>query len=100
MYPTESKAMAALQPMLIKINGEAAFVEKHQATFGTLIQRFIESEKLNELKAMPPGDAFVTRGSQRKFEEHLSWVGFGLESLRCRATNIDRPPISRACVRR
>jgi len=64
LYPTESKALAALQPMLLKINGEEAFVQKRQATFGTLIDRYIEAERLNEIKALPPGDAFVTDGVQ------------------------------------
>ena len=53
----ESKALAALQPMLLKINGEEAFVQKHQATFGTLIDRYIEAERLKEVKALKPGKA-------------------------------------------
>jgi hypothetical protein len=64
LYPTESKALAALQPMLLKINGEEAFVQKRQATFGTLIDRYIEAERLNEVKALPPGEACVKDGVQ------------------------------------
>jgi hypothetical protein len=64
LYPTESKALAALQPLLLKINGEDAFVQKRQATFGTLIDRYIEAERLNEIKALPPGEAFVKDGVQ------------------------------------
>jgi integrase len=63
-YPTESKALAALQPMLLKINGEEAFVQKRQATFGTLIDRYIEAERLKEIKALKPGNAFVKDGVQ------------------------------------
>ena len=59
LYPTESKALAALQPMLLKINGEEAFTQKRQATFGTLIDRYIEAEHLKEVKALRPGEAFV-----------------------------------------
>jgi integrase len=64
LYPTESKALAALQPMLLKINGEDAFVQKRQATFGTLIDRYIEAESLKEVKALKPGNAFVKDGVQ------------------------------------
>jgi integrase len=64
LYPTESKALAALQPMLVKINGEEAFVQKRQATFGTLIDRYIEAERLKEVKALKPGNAFVKDGVQ------------------------------------
>jgi len=64
LYPTESKALAALQPMLLKINGEQAFVQKCQTTFGTLIDRYIEAERLNEIKALRPGNAFVQDGVQ------------------------------------
>jgi len=64
LYPTESKALAALQPMLPKINGEQAFVQKRQVSFGTLIDRYIEAEHLNEVKALPPGEAFVNDGVQ------------------------------------
>jgi integrase len=64
LYPTESKALAALQPMLLKINGEEAFVQKRQATFTTLIDRYIEAERLKEVKALRPGNAFVKDGVQ------------------------------------
>jgi integrase len=64
LYPTESKALAALQPMLLKINGEEAFVQKRQATFGNLIDRYIEAERLKEVKALKPGNAFVKDGVQ------------------------------------
>jgi len=64
LYPTESKALSALQPMLLKINGEQAFVQKREATFGTLIDRYIEAERLKETKAIKPGDAFVKDGVQ------------------------------------
>lgn len=50
--------------MLLKINGEEAFVQKRQATFGTLIDRYIETERLNETKALRPGNAFVKDGVQ------------------------------------
>jgi len=50
--------------MLLKINGEEAFVQKRQATFGTLIDHYIEEERLNEIKALPPGDAFIRDGVQ------------------------------------
>ena len=64
LYPTESKALTAVQPMLLKINGDEAFVQKRQATFGTLINRYIEAERLKEIKALKPGDAFVKDGVQ------------------------------------
>jgi integrase len=64
LYPTESKALAALQPMLVKINGEESFVKKQQATFSTLIDLYIESERLHEVKATRPGDVSVADGLQ------------------------------------
>jgi integrase len=59
LYPTESKALTALQPMLLKINGEEAYTQRYQTTVGTLVERYIESEGLREVKAMPPGEAFT-----------------------------------------
>jgi hypothetical protein len=50
--------------MLLKINGEEAFVQKRQANFGTLIDRYIEAERLKEVKALKPGNAFVKDGVQ------------------------------------
>ena len=32
MYPTESKALAALQPLMLKLNGTEAYTQKKQAT--------------------------------------------------------------------
>jgi hypothetical protein len=64
LYPTESKALAALQPMLVKINGEESFVKKQQATFSTLIDLYIVSERLHEVKATRPGDVSVADGLQ------------------------------------
>jgi integrase len=54
----------AIQPMLLKINGEEAFVQKRQATVGTLIDKYIQDERLIETKAMRPGNAFVKDGVQ------------------------------------
>jgi integrase len=64
LYPTESKALAALQPMRLKINGAQQYVQKQQATMGTLIDRYIEAERLNETKALRPGSAFIQDGVQ------------------------------------
>jgi hypothetical protein len=50
--------------MVLKINGEQVFVRKQQATFNTLIAKYIDAERLNEIKAMRPGDAFVRDGVQ------------------------------------
>jgi integrase len=63
LYPTESKALAA-PSMLLRINGDEAFVQKRQATFGSLIDRYIEVERLKEIKALPPDEAFVKDGVQ------------------------------------
>jgi integrase len=58
-FPTEAKALAHLQITVMKINGDASYVGNKQPTMRVLIDRFIESERLRETKALPPGDAFV-----------------------------------------
>ena len=56
-YPTKAKAMTALAPLLLKINGHESYAEQQKPTFGLVINRFIEDERLREIKAQPPGTA-------------------------------------------
>ncbi len=56
-YPTKAKALAALAPLLLKINGHESYAEQQKPTFGLVIDRFIETERLREIKAQPPGEA-------------------------------------------
>jgi hypothetical protein len=54
-YPTKAKAYAALQPLLLKINGRETYTEQQVPTFGLVIERFIEEERLRQIKAQRPG---------------------------------------------
>ena len=58
-YPTESKALSAVQHLVMKLNGTEAYTQKKQATMAALIQRYIETERLHEVKATRPGEAGV-----------------------------------------
>ena len=59
LYPTEAKARAAVQHRVMELNGTEAFVQKQQATMGALVERFIDSERLREVKALRPGEALI-----------------------------------------
>lgn len=59
LYPTEAKARAAVQHRVMELNGTEAFVQKQQATMGALVERFIETERLREVKALRPGEALI-----------------------------------------
>lgn len=56
LYPTETKAIAAVQALVLKLNGSETYTQKKQATMATLVDRYIESERLIEVKALRPGD--------------------------------------------
>ena len=53
-YPTESKALSAVQHLVMKLNGTEAYTQKKQATMAALIQRYIETERLHTVKATRP----------------------------------------------
>ena len=61
-YPTETKARLALQAQLLKINGPEAFKAHNQPTFGVVIDRFIQEERLVEIMAQRPGEVTITDG--------------------------------------
>jgi len=43
----------------MKLNGNEAFVQKQQATMGALVERYIETERLRDVKALRPGEALI-----------------------------------------
>jgi hypothetical protein len=61
-YPTESKARVALQSQLLKMNGAEAFKAHVEPTFGVVIERYIQEERLEEIMAQPPGQVTITDG--------------------------------------
>jgi integrase len=61
-YPTERKARIALQAQLLKINGPEAFKAHNEPTFGVVIDRFIQEERLVEILAQRPGEVTITDG--------------------------------------
>jgi integrase len=61
-YPTEKKARVALQAQLLMINGPEAFKAHNEPTFGVVIDRFIQEERLVQIMAQPPGEVTITDG--------------------------------------
>jgi integrase len=57
-YPTKAKAYAALAPLLLKINGREAYTEQQVPTFDLIVERFIEEERLRQIKAQRPGEVY------------------------------------------
>jgi len=55
-YPTETKALVALQEQLLKMNGAEAFRAHIEPTFGVVIDRFVKEERLAEILAQIPGE--------------------------------------------
>jgi len=55
-YPTESAARRALQAFLLKTNGSEAYIAQRSPTFGTVLDKFIADERLQEIKAYRPGE--------------------------------------------
>jgi integrase len=55
-YSTESAARRALQAFLLKINGSEAYIAQRSPTFGTVLDKFIADERLQEIKAYRPGE--------------------------------------------
>ncbi len=70
-FPTKAKALAALAPLLLKINGHETYAEQQEPTFGLVIDRFIETERLREIKAQPPGEAL---GDGLRYATALSYL--------------------------
>lgn len=61
-YPTETKVRIALQSKLLELNGPASYRKENKPTFGLVMDRFIESERLIEILAQPPGQVTITDG--------------------------------------
>jgi integrase len=61
-YPTETQARIGLQSQVLQMNGPASYKKQHKPTFGLVIDRFIESERLVEIVAQPPGEITITDG--------------------------------------
>jgi hypothetical protein len=61
-YPTETKVRIALQSKLLELNGPVSYRKENRPTFGLVIDRFIESERLTEILAQPPGQVTITDG--------------------------------------
>ena len=55
-YPTKAKALEALAPLQLKINGTEKYIDQQAPTFRLLVEKFIESERLREIKAQRPGE--------------------------------------------
>jgi integrase len=60
-YPTETAARRALQAQLLGINGNESYIAQRSPTFGTVLDKFIVEERLEEIMARRPGE-FVDDG--------------------------------------
>ena len=61
-YPTETSVRIALQSKLLEINGPTWYKKQNKPTFGVIIDRFIQTERLEEIVAQPPGELTITDG--------------------------------------
>jgi integrase len=61
-YTTETKVRIALQSKLLELNGPASYKKENKPTFGLVIDRFIELERLTEILAQPPGQVTIRDG--------------------------------------
>ena len=61
-YPTETSVRIALQSKLLEINGPTSYKKQNKPTFGVIIDRFIQTERLEEIVAQPPGELTITDG--------------------------------------
>jgi integrase len=61
-FPTETQVLIALQSKLLTLNGPASYRKENKPTLGLVIDRFIESERLIEIAAQPPGEITITDG--------------------------------------
>jgi integrase len=68
-YRTESDALRAAEALRLKVNEEAAL--DHTITFGALVDRFIDDERLLDVIAQPPG---VTRSSGLRYSTACSYL--------------------------
>jgi hypothetical protein len=83
-YPTETKVRIALQSKLLELNGPASYRKENKPTFSLVIDRFIESERLVEILAQPPGQVTITDGVAYStasgyvfyLRKHLGTAGF------------------------
>jgi hypothetical protein len=60
--PTEAKARIALQEQLLRINGSETYRAHVEPTFGVVIDRFIQEERLVEIMAQPPDEVVINDG--------------------------------------
>lgn len=56
-HPTKRAVMKAVQPILLRVNGCDAYCMREQPTFGVLIERFIQEERIREIVAQEVGAA-------------------------------------------
>jgi integrase len=77
-YPTETTARRALQAQLLGINGNESYIAQRSPTFGTVLDKFIAEERLNEIKARRPGEVVddglkfsTTTGYLSVIKQHL-----------------------------
>ncbi len=61
-YPTESKALVRLQGDLLRINGPQAYRAQNKPTVGSLIDRFLSEERIDEILNQKPGETTITDG--------------------------------------
>lgn len=63
-YPSEAKARVALQHKLLDINGAGTFKQQNTVTIGTLIDRYKQEERIEEIVSQKAGMARNDSGLQ------------------------------------
>lgn len=61
-FPTQVTVERHLEAFVLKLNAENAALLIHEPTFNALLDRFIEEEKLLEIKQRRPGDRCMSEG--------------------------------------
>jgi integrase len=70
-YPTRRDVMNEVQPILLKVNGCKTYRMREKPTFGVLVERFINSEKLSEIAEQGVGQ---TSPTELKYSTTISYL--------------------------
>lgn len=73
-FPTEAKARVAVQTRVLAMNGPQAFKAKSIPTFGLVIDRFIEEERLEEIVEQPTGPVAIEGMAYSTAAGYLSYL--------------------------
>jgi integrase len=96
-FPTKTKALEHLQALVLELNGPQKYRARKRITMGTLIDRFMTEERIEEIVKQKPGDvviqdgmAFSTASGYRSYlKKHIrpKWADTELSAVTPQAVN-------------